>query len=798
MAETNRKKKPAQPPPPKPAGTRQSKKKPSTAKAGGVRLWKSEISCPRTTLGKPSPIAKTSVINDSGSAIEIERIVDETGMFPEELELYGFAENTPVQAGGRLVLDFAYLPKRTGEYEAKLQIHIAGGEVLDLTVKASAYEIWKPTSKQGDGWTGAPEGPGRLGFSGPGGGRHLSFGSVKVGASSRPRAITVKNLGKEPLTLTGFVADEDLSVTFRGPVESPTLEPGKSVVADAIYTPKKPGLHVSHLFGLTSLGRPEGHLEVHGSARSAKPPPKRSAKPAKRGEPAPAQKVPVKPVLSTAVEELEISSTAGGAIGSAAFMVRVDRGEGPIYFHARDGFSVKEPKNGVGVKAGETLRVEVRYLARSVGTKQSRLIIQPTFGPSLIVRLRGHGTKLDMEARIPKARVPVLRRPPEPTEDAKKKLEEVGEVPEKDRVKDGEKRKVRVDESGVTVDLKAEWKDMLVEVRRIGARQQTAIDGMRSRLKGKPVDWRQVGKAADDALVFAAGAIAELAATTLRQFVPKASMGATLLGTVVVAGIKDVIKARVKQKAPPPSRNGGIDSFIQRLKYRTSDLATDLEKKVNHFERRIFPHPAGPRIAVGLHHAFQLAAEAAAGQLVIEMAAQWASMLGGADRQPAPPSSQDAPSRRAGRPADEPGRSLAQGMIEIRVARPALPVGDIHVEAAGWHGMPREAADAISGENQAAVTLGRLRVPYRIVGEGGLLIERWPGEARPRIGLTSEYWLADYWGGRIEKPHLSRNNNSPNPRFVKLALERLIRQLDNETINGLGLTAVVPGEVIFE
>ena len=796
MAQTKRKKQSQPSPPPKPAGTKQAKKKPSVARAGGVRLWKSEITCPLTTLGEASAIAKTSVINDSGAAIEIERIVDETGVFPEELELYGFTEKTTVGPGGRLVLDFAYRPKRTGPYETKLEIHLASGEVLELTVKASAHEIWKPSKKPADGWT-PPEGAGKLGFSGPGGARSLSMGRVKVGASSRPRAITVKNLGTEPLTLIGFAADEELSVTFRGPAQSPTLNPGESLMADAVYTPTQSGMHVSHLFGLTSLGRPEGPLEVHGTAQKAEPPRKKAANPERRERPAPAKKAPSKPVLSSTVDALDIESTAGGAIGSGVFTLRVERGEGPIYFHARDGFSVKEPRNGVSVKAGRTLQVEVRYFARSVGTKQSRLVIQPSFGPSLVVRLRGHGRKLDVEARVPKTRVPVLRRPPGPTDDAKEKLEKIGEVPEKDRVKDGEKRKVRVAKDGASVSVREEWKNVRGRVGSVARRQQNAIGSMKTRLKGNPNDAGTTSKAADNALIFAAASIAELASSTLKQFLTGASPGAVLPGTIVIAGIKDVIKTQIKKAGHSSNRHDMVDNFIDRLTNLTEDLRVDLEERVNNREDEVGSHPEGPRIARAVYEAFVAASEVAYGYTMIEIASQWANLLAAADRATTAQTSRDAPGHRIGRPARNTGRTAAEGMIVIHVAKPLIPADEIHVQSARWQGVPRQVVDGIAGGNKAGVKLSRLRVPYRVVGEGGLLIERWPGEARPRIGLTSEYWLADYWGGRVQEQHLSRSRdgNSPNRRFVKLALEHLIRQLDNETINALGLTMATPGSL---
>jgi hypothetical protein len=119
------------------------------------------------------------------------------------------------------------------------------------------------------------------------------------------------------------------------------------------------------------------------------------------------------PVVAADVEELAMEPS-GLLDGSAVVSLEVRGGPGFLYFRpgSRE-FTIVEPKGGIRVEPGDTVRVQVHYRPKPGRKEAARttLLVGPTFGPPLHIPMTGYAPKIlkgkaaaDAAAKAAKAR----------------------------------------------------------------------------------------------------------------------------------------------------------------------------------------------------------------------------------------------------------------------------------------------------------------------------------------------------------------------------------------------------------
>jgi hypothetical protein len=102
------------------------------------------------------------------------------------------------------------------------------------------------------------------------------------------------------------------------------------------------------------------------------------------------------PVVAADVEELAMEPS-GLLDGSAVVSLEVRGGPGFLYFRpgSRE-FTIVEPKGGIRVEPGDTVRVQVHYRPKPGRKDAARttLLVGPTFGPPLQIPMTGYAPKI--------------------------------------------------------------------------------------------------------------------------------------------------------------------------------------------------------------------------------------------------------------------------------------------------------------------------------------------------------------------------------------------------------------------
>jgi hypothetical protein len=728
----------------------------------GLRLSQREIAFGRCLVGQRTDQRRFSVINNTQRPVTITAITDARGRVPEELSVYGFSSNHRINPGGWLALELDFTASHLGPYSTQLHFHTEDGQVIEPLA----------VSGTGDTAPGAPlPGPltprpsSRLRFPeaiADGRGPRIDLPTTEIGATSTLRTV-VENPGTEEVAIASLATGVS-ALEVRTLLDGAALAPGERRELELAFTPTRAGAFAGTL-QISTQGGPTASIAVRGIAtakKSAARPPAPQETPSSRWDRQrrqPGGNEAAAPVVAMAIDELRIQAARrradrAGTEGSAAFVLDVSGGPGQLHFQTSRGFFVSKPRGGVSVQPGDRVQIEVTFRPTAGKTTRGSVSIRPSFGPPLSIPVIG-----EVEGPL-EAKVPVR-------EEASEKL---GHLDGDSAASDMEPETTCGDPdlhrwiSNVKAKVGTQFKD-----------QRDAVGEMQVTLERRdaPVASGLLAAFAERAAVFAAGAIGEMVSQGLKSVGP-----ATMAAKVVIAGIKDVVKAEVKKQAGISKSTGmsAADRFVKQMLEGLNASAEKVEIHYNNLGFALEGEPDGAAVAKEIFDSYKAIGTAAKGIQKQEVLRQWARCLA-------------APSRA---PGGEVAEATPDGFIEIHL-EDALVGREPLVQSARWSGLSTEAANQVTESNRGAITLLELGIPYRlIINDGECVIERWPDESRPRFRAPGQYWLARYWGWKVGKPGIGPGN-SPNPVYVIKGLESIVAHIDAQTMTGLNLAGVPVG-----